>query len=562
MEKPVRALIIIFILTVFMIGGCSKYNSDEKQLAFHIQQHVNIVRPLMHQKTCASWRADSSGHKEAYNRQAEIEMQLRSVYTDSAKFYVFKNFHESDMIKDPLLKRQAAILYQLFQSNQIEPELLKKIVDKSSLVRGKFNTFRGSIHNVKVSNSEIIHILRHETDSRKRKEAWIAGKQVGSVVARDLIDLIKLRNKAARELGYENFHTMSLALSDQDLTRLTTLFDELATLTEASFRNIKAEMDSALAERYGVGVAGLMPWHYNDLFFQDAPVVADVDLDAYYKNVNIVNLATDFFKSINLNVDSIIEASDLFERDGKYPHAYSEDMDRYGDVRIMANLSNDSQSMETLLHELGHAVYDSHFAPDLPFLLRQPAHSFITEGIAIFFERMHLHPSWFRDILKINEDEITSISDEIRKNLIWNRLVFARWAQVMFRFEQELYRDPDQNLNDVWWDIVEKYQLIQRPPHRNKPDWATKIHLTAYPVYYHNYMLGDLFASQLNTYIIKSVLNSKPDGQISYYNQRNMGRFLKQEVFKYGATYEWNDLVKHVTHENLTASYFAQQFIE
>ena len=37
--------------------------------------------------------------------------------------------------------------------------------------------------------------------------------------------------------------------------------------------------------------------------------------------------------------------------------------------------------------------------------------------------------------------------------------MFARWALVMLHFEKALYANPEQDLNKLWWDIVERYQL-------------------------------------------------------------------------------------------------------
>ncbi len=79
----------------------------------------------------------------------------------------------------------------------------------------------------------------------------------------------------------------------------------------------------------------------------------------------------------------------------------------------------------------------------------------------------------------------------------------------MFHFEQALYKNPEQDLNTLWWDLVEKYQLIKRPTGRSESDWAAKIHFTMAPVYYHNYMLGELLASQFHVYIVKNVMKLK-----------------------------------------------------
>ena len=42
----------------------------------------------------------------------------------------------------------------------------------------------------------------------------------------------------------------------------------------------------------------------------------------------------------------------------------------------------------TMVHELGHAVYDLAIDPELPWLLREPAHTFTTEAIAMLHGRL------------------------------------------------------------------------------------------------------------------------------------------------------------------------------
>ncbi len=85
-------------------------------------------------------------------------------------------------------------------------------------------------------------------------------------------------------------------------------------------------------------------------------------------------------------------------------------------------------------------------------------------------------------------------------------LIFSRWCQVMLRFEKAIYDDPDQDLNALWWDLVEEYQVVRRPEGRNAPDYASKIHIVSAPAYYHNYMMGQLFASQVHHAIARDVL--------------------------------------------------------
>ena len=71
----------------------------------------------------------------------------------------------------------------------------------------------------------------------------------------------------------------------------------------------------------------------------------------------------EFYAGIGLPIDEVLRRSDLYERPGKSPHAFCTDIDRAGDVRVLANIVPNEYWMSTMLHELGHAVYSSRFIP-------------------------------------------------------------------------------------------------------------------------------------------------------------------------------------------------------
>ena len=155
--------------------------------------------------------------------------------------------------------------------------------------------------------------------------------------------------------------------------------------------------------------------------------------------------------------------------------------------------------MDTMLHEFGHAIYDRECDRSLPWLVRGAAHALTTEGIAMLMGRLPRDPAWLargrrRRPTTTSTPSPRALADARRAAL----LVFARWVLVMTNFERSLYADPDADLDTLWWDLVERYQLVHRPDGRHAPDWAAKIHLAAAPVYYQNYLYGELFASQLD----------------------------------------------------------------
>jgi peptidyl-dipeptidase A len=131
------------------------------------------------------------------------------------------------------------------------------------------------------------------------------------------------------------------------------------------------------------------------------------------------------------------------------------------------------------------------------------------------------------------------------------RLIFTAWSQVMFRFEMALYENPDQDLNKLWWDLVERYQGLKRPEGRNAPDYAAKIHIVSAPCYYHNYTLGSMFAAQLHEAIARDALKGDPK-TVLYNGRPEVGQFLKRRVFAPGMTLRWDEFVKESTGESLS----------
>jgi peptidyl-dipeptidase A len=421
----------------------------------------------------------------------------------------------------------------------------------------KYANFRVTLNGKQVSDNEVDGILKNSTSSADLRTAWEGSKLIGPAVASDIIQLAKHRNTIARKIGFSNYHEMSLKLSGQDPSEVTRIFDELDSLTRNNFAQLKDEIDSFYAKRYKVKASEIRPWHYQNRYFQEAPEIYPVDIDKYYAKQDPVKLASAFYDGIGLNVEAILAKSDLYEKAGKNQHAFSTDIDRAGDVRTLDNIRPDSYWMNTILHELGHGVYAYYNDRSLPFTLRDAAHTFTTEAIAEFFGRLATDPQWMLQMGIIDNNECEKISDDCNKSLRLQMLVFSRWAQVMYRFEKSMYENPDQNLNKLWWDLVEKYQFIVKPEGRDMPDWATKIHVALYPCYYHNYLLGELLASQLYYYITSNITKNQ-----SFVGEKAVGNYLKEKVFMPGARYYWNDMIEKATGEKLTAKYYAKQFVK
>jgi peptidyl-dipeptidase A len=527
-----------------------------------IAEHEKKMKPLDVVAGIAWWDANITGKDDDFKRKEEAQNKIDAALSDTKKFEVLKGIkaaRDGGKIADPIIAREVDVLYLTYLEKQVSPELLKKITAKANTVEQAFNVYRAKVDGKEIPDSKVRSTLKDSTDSAQRQKVWEASKGVGKVVESDLKELVKLRNEAAKQLGFKNFHALTLALNEQDGPELIKLFDDLDQLTSKPFTDAKEDIDFRLAKRYGIKAEELMPWHYHDPFFQEAPAVYDSNLDTPYAKADLPKLCRDFYAGIGLPIDRVLTKSDLYEKKGKSPHAFCTDIDREGDVRVLANIVPNEYWMGTMLHELGHSVYSSHNIPQsLPYILRCESHILTTEGVAMQFERLSKSRAWLEKmgVSVSNPQSFDDAAIKIKRNQL---LIFSRWCQVMLRFEKGMYEDPAQDLNKLWWDLVEKYQQVKRPKDRDAPDYGSKIHICSAPVYYHNYMMGQLFASQVHHALSKEVFEAAPNSVI-YVGNKHVGEFMKKKVFEPGRTLDWKALTKHATGEELNPKAFAKDF--
>jgi peptidyl-dipeptidase A len=210
-----------------------------------------------------------------------------------------------------------------------------------------------------------------------------------------------------------------------------------------------------------------------------------------------------------------------------------------------------------MLHEFGHAVYDKYLGDDLPFFLRETAHTLTTEAVAMLMGRFSRNAAWLERYVGLSSEEARGIEASARAEQQAQLLILARWCLVMTHFERALYRNPDQDLNRLWWDLVGTFQRVARPDGRDAPDWAAKIHLALSPVYYHNYLLGEMFASQL-LHVLRTRVPGGNAGDGPLVEDPRVGSYLRDAVFAPGARFPWDRLIERATGAPLDPAHFVR----
>jgi peptidyl-dipeptidase A len=524
-----------------------------------LSRHVAEAAPLATDYHEKYWAGALSGRPEDAARSASAKGRLLEIYSRPAEYAEVRRL-KAAAGADPLVARQLHLLDLEYAGRQVDPAVLADIAAREEAIEQTFNSFRATLDGESVSDNALRRVLREETDPARRRRAWEGAKQVGRAAAPAVVELVELRNREARRLGHRDHYAMALALQELDESTLFDLLGRLKELTDAPFRRIKADIDRTLAARYGLSDWDSRPWLYADPFFQESPPGSSaVDLDEVFAGVDVEALTERTFEGVGLPIRPLMARSDFHEREGKSQHAFCLHVDREGDVRVLCNIRPNEYWMSTMLHEFGHAVYDAGLDFDLPWTLRAPAHTMSTEAVAMLFGRLTRNAAWLTRVAGVPAAEAARLSAEVTRSLTVGQLVFIRWGLLMVHFEREMYRDPRQDLNRLWWRMAREYQGVLAPPERNEPDWASKIHLACAPVYYQNYLLGEMTASQLEVALLAHLGNGRSAG--TFVDSPAAGAFLTERLFRQGARRDWNDTMRHATGEPLDPEHWIRQFV-
>jgi peptidyl-dipeptidase A len=513
-----------------------------------LEEFLPFIEAKSRQLNQAAWLLETTGSADAAELRAALDAELKMAFHDSKTFRQLLEWDQEKIIQDPILKRELTVLIRAFKSNQIPRALIEEIAQKEASITQTYANFRPQMDGKFLTENDIREILKNENDPAVREKAWAASKQIGEALAPQILELVALRNRVARSLNYSDFFEMQLDLQEVDGKWLSQIFELLSKRSDDAYLKMLNEVESSLQKRFSCQSLG--PWAWSDPFCQEDPLNM-VELDQLVDGVDIISSCRSFYQQMGFNVQPILDKSDMFERPGKNQHAFCVNIDRMGDIRTLNNVKPSIKWLETVLHELGHGVYEQGLDQKLPWLLREPPHMIPTEAMALLAGRQAYRSQLLSNLVGMNQRNLMQKADASQAR---RELIFSRWVLVMTDFERELYRQPSQDLNQLWWQLVEKYQKISAPLGRKgKADWAAKVHIALSPVYYYSYLLGELFASSIQETLIRECAQESLGTPES-------GRFLRERLFAPGNRWSWDELIRHVTGQILTPDAWVREY--
>jgi len=494
--------------------------------------------------TCA---LDSLEHKLAW-LDGRLALENWSLLTtgesDSLAFYqqlydwvvadreTFDFLHAArDRVRNEIDNRRLEILYPAFLAAQVQNDKHVRSL-RDSLVH-VLSSYQAELHGQPSSRAHIESRFYYDSQRANREQAYVALNLVGEEIADDVARLFRLRNRAAQRLGYRDYFTMVLDQSELPLDEYLSLLQHIDSLTSEPYRKLIEQIRNRLHVQE-VEIWDI-PFSYSSVF-REVDQSFQIDSQMYRMKYGLRELGFDLDK---------LPVYIRFEyREEGPPFAVALIVHPPYDQRVVGYWSHGLPAARAAVQEIAFAVQMS-FVHQSQLLFCSVRDGAWLQGMASIFADILDRDEWLRTY--------TGISDELlvryRKARCERDLVNIRLSLVQLFFEYEAYRDPDRNLNRLYWNLFN--ELMALPRHDGIKPWAAEAVYITRPVSSQNYLLGDIISAQTLAYLER-------------YNGSIVGNpetraFLVQNYFRFGSRFHWRDLLERGTGEPLQPKYLLER---
>ena len=420
-----------------------------------------------------------------------------------------------------------------------------------------------------VNPNQIDNTLRGGSrDLLERQHIWEVSKQTGPALKPGLIELRRLRNELAKEMGFDSFFALQVADYGMTVDEMMQLMEGFQTDLRPLYEQVHCWAKYELAKRYKQPPPKKIPAHWiGNRWAQSWPgLTSTVSLDGLFKEKSpewIVEQAEAFYTSLDMPPlpDSFWQKSDLYQLPPeatrkKNTHASAWHLDLDKDVRSLMSVEPNFRWFQTSHHELGHVYYFMLYSnPNVPLTLRGGANRAFHEAIGDLIGIAARQPAYLKQIGLLGEDVEIDQVQWLLDEALNQAVVFIPFsAGTMSFWEHDLYEEnlSPEEFNQRWWQYVGRFQGVEPPGPRGEEfcDACTKTHISNDPAQYYDYAMAFVLKYQLHTYIANNILKQDPR-DCNYYGNKQVGRFLS-DLLSLGATRDWREVIREMTGEEIS----------
>ena len=472
------------------------------------------IHELHKKETLASWNLYFGGSLEDVDNTSG---DISRFYWNEDYFRTLKEMEGKE--HDPFHEKWIEQFMKAFLVGRInfEPEIFRL----RNRLEKRLIAFRPVLKGEQQDRAVLHERLVKEEDRNLRKEITLSLWDVHRTMRDDLMTLVRMRNDAARQAGYEDYAALLLETQDLSKEEMKTLCEKIKVETEDTFQELLQTVGEA------VGTDRPEPW------------------DIGFATHGIKWLPDKFFPRTELIASGMKLAEELgFGEEARKVKVVTEDIpfggicypvDPPSDVRILINPRDGQFHYYVFFHELGHAIHARSLNEDLPHLLRYEDSSGMVEGIADTIGAFALEREWL--------DKISGLDDAVIDRFLSNKRIITveslRGLAKLTCFEMELYERPEDDLDSLYDELASKFTIS---PSEQIPRFASQTLFTTHPLYEQNYILAHIISQQFVDFL-------KREGKGRILGMIGVGDLMKNEIFHEGALKGWKEKVKRFTGE-------------
>ncbi len=445
-------------------------------------------------------------------------------------------------IQDAKLKKDFEDLIKDYNDTSLDNDDIIRLQEVQDNIAIKFNNCVTEIEGIPTPQAQLILLSKNERNIERRKIIYNELElKASNLIANDLINLVKMRNTYAQNRGYKDFFSQELKETFQtNEDELFKLLENLTKGTDEVYARLSANRNKKLADAFQIEPKALMPYHYGFLTDSSPFIVAD----KYVKDNNAMMQASlSMYKKMGWDINELPILLDILPRENKNQMAFCFNIDTNKDVRILANLTNNIESIKYLNHELGHAAYELGISEHLPYAKREVVSPAMTEAIAMLMQSLPYREDTFIDDLKMPKELVKRLNILECESVIG----FIRQLLLDINFEKQLYKNPDQDLPKLWYELEKKY-LNRTIPDKLDNRWASVPHFLSHPAYCQNYLRGEIMASQIYDAAVQKL------GLLT--KNEKTADFLRKKIFRVGNLLTEDEIMKKISGKELNLDAF------
>ena len=330
-----------------------------------------------------------------------------------------------------------------------------------------------------------------EDDDRevRRATAEAIGRGLAANAAEldDIYDrLVKIRDKMAKKLGYENF----VELGYYRMGRL----DYNAEMVKKFRENVKealvpcvSKIKKDLANELGID---------NFMYYDDAIYVNGKSPRPILDKDGIFAAAIEMYDSMNPEVGAFMrsmqenEAFDVESRDGKWGGGYCTTFPKYKQPFILANFNGSAGDIDVMTHEFGHALAGYYVFNGGDINVNYGMETAECHSMSMEFFSWKYMDKFFGDA-----------AEAYKKSHLLSSLSFIPYGVIVDEYQHNVYENPDMTPAErkaMYLTLEEKYRpylSFEGIPYLEEGTrWQYQMHIYESPFYYIDYCLAQTVA--------------------------------------------------------------------